>query len=395
MARVDAALAGLDHPAGARTFGWHPLQAAAQRDALEWIPDGITRALASAALDDYQRLLPRLEALPRQLIHNDGHTDNVLVADGRAAAIVDFGDVVSAPRVCGLAVACAYAALETEQPLRVIGEVAAGYHDVAPLDAVELELLFDLVRTRLAVSACMAARQSRADPDNEYLQVSQHAVPRALAQLAAENRPLFALRPARRLRSRAEPDGVRRAQLPAAARPRAGAGRRRAARHGGRPRLEHRQRGGHPARPGRRDRRASPWSRRARRRRRDGRASAATSSPRRLRRRGLRAADPDEQRSVHVGIDLFLPAGEVVRAPLDGVVEASAECAADYDFGPMAILRHATDGGVPFWTLYGHLSRDSLPGLQPGRVVARGESSPGSARTPRTATGRPICTSSC
>ena len=89
----------------------------------------------------------------------------------------------------------------------------------------------------------------------------------------------------------------------------------------------------------------------------------------RLRRRRTR----DEQRTVHVGIDLFLPAGEVVRAPLDGVVEASAECAADYDFGPMAILRHETDGGVPFWTLYGHLSRDSLPGLQPGRAVARGE----------------------
>ena len=151
-----------------------------------------------AALDDYERVLPRLRALPRQLIHNDGHTDNLLVDAGRAAAIVDFGDVVAAPRVCGLAVACAYAALETERPLRVVCEVTAGYHDVAPLEAVELELLFDLVRTRLAVSACMAARQSRADPDNEYLLVSQHAVPRALAQLAAENRHLahFGLRDA-------------------------------------------------------------------------------------------------------------------------------------------------------------------------------------------------------
>src|SRR4051812_32952865 len=79
VARLDAALAGLQHPAGARPFGWHPLQAARQREALDWICDAGTRALAEEALSDYERLLPRLQRLPRQLIHNDGHTDNVLV----------------------------------------------------------------------------------------------------------------------------------------------------------------------------------------------------------------------------------------------------------------------------------------------------------------------------
>src|SRR4051794_8488650 len=198
VARLDAALAGLQHPAGARPFGWHPLQSARHREALSWIPDEPTRALAEQTLGAYERLLPRLQALPRQLIHNDGHTDNVLVTSGRASAIVDFGDVVEAPRVSGLAVACAYASLETERPLRVVAEVTAGYHDVAPLAPAELELLFDLVRTRLAVSACMAARQSRADPGNEYLLVSQQAVPTALRQLTELNRHLahFTLRDA-------------------------------------------------------------------------------------------------------------------------------------------------------------------------------------------------------
>src|SRR4051794_3380211 len=216
VARLDAALAGLQHPAGARPFGWHPLQSARHREALSWIQDEPTRALAEQTLGAYERLLPRLQALPRQLIHNDGHTDNVLVTSGRASAIVDFGDVVEAPRVSGLAVACAYAALETERPLRVIAEVTAGYHDVAPLAAAGgargaggragagacgapetgrprgstggapaaspaaapppaggRELLSARGRPGLGVPPCRAARQSRADPGNEYLLVSQ------------------------------------------------------------------------------------------------------------------------------------------------------------------------------------------------------------------------------
>src|SRR5262249_14961540 len=109
------------------------------------------------------------------------------------------------------------------------------------------------------------------------------------------------------------------------------------------------------------------------------RAGAAVGIGRYLEPRGVYASeafaaqDPDDVRSVHVAVDLWLPAGEVVRAPLAGVVEASADCAADYAFGPLVILRHETDDGVPFWTLYGHLSRDSLQGLEPGRAVAAGE----------------------
>ena len=87
---------------------------------------------------------------------------------------------------------------------------------------------------------------------------------------------------------------------------------------------------------------------------------------------------------MHVGIDLFLPAGEVVRAPLDGVVEASAELRRGLRLRrPMAILRHETDGGVPFWTLYGHLEpRLARPTCSPAGPSPAARSSPASAPYP-------------
>src|SRR5205085_1489116 len=75
-----------------------------------------------------------LSSLPRQLIHNDANEHNVLVAeDGSVAGLIDFGDLVWAPRVCGLAVALAYAMLGRDDPVRAVTPVVRGYHEVAPL----------------------------------------------------------------------------------------------------------------------------------------------------------------------------------------------------------------------------------------------------------------------
>jgi 4-aminobutyrate aminotransferase-like enzyme len=77
---------------------------------------------------------------------------------------------------------------------------------------------------------------------------------------------------------------------------------------------------------------------------------------------------------VHLGIDLFVAPGTAVRAPLAGVVHLLANNAAPQDYGPLVVLRHETGDGAPFYTLYGHLSEDTLPALSVGRRVEAGES---------------------
>jgi Ser/Thr protein kinase RdoA (MazF antagonist) len=176
VARVDRALAGFDHPA-LDTRRWNMLAAA------DLLSDA--SGDAAAVLERFAaELLPRLEALPRQAIHNDANEHNVLVGeDGEVCGLIDFGDLCRAPRVCGLAVACAYAMTTLPEPERQVVPLVAGYHELAPLGREELALLPDLIRTRLAMSVAMAARQRREQPDNEYLLISQDAVPALLARL--------------------------------------------------------------------------------------------------------------------------------------------------------------------------------------------------------------------
>jgi 4-aminobutyrate aminotransferase-like enzyme len=82
--------------------------------------------------------------------------------------------------------------------------------------------------------------------------------------------------------------------------------------------------------------------------------------------------DPDP-RDIHLGVDIFVPAGSRILAPYPGVVEDTGNDAGRHGFGGILVLRHETDAGVPFWTVYGHLAPASLAGLRPGQRIAQGE----------------------
>lgn len=79
-----------------------------------------------------------------------------------------------------------------------------------------------------------------------------------------------------------------------------------------------------------------------------------------------------EPRRLHLGLDIWGPAGTRVMAPLDGIVHGFAFNNNDSDYGATIILTHHLDG-VSFHTLYGHLSLNSIKNLYEGQRVIRGE----------------------
>ncbi len=80
----------------------------------------------------------------------------------------------------------------------------------------------------------------------------------------------------------------------------------------------------------------------------------------------------DEPRRLHLGIDIWGPAGTKVMAPLDGIVHSFAFNNHDSDYGATLILTHPLEGAF-FHTLYGHLSLNSLKNLEQGKRICRGE----------------------
>jgi len=80
----------------------------------------------------------------------------------------------------------------------------------------------------------------------------------------------------------------------------------------------------------------------------------------------------ENRRTIHLGIDLWVSAGNDVFAPLDGKVHSFNDNAADGDYGPTIILQHELDG-TTFFTLYGHLSRESLNGLSKGQSISKNQ----------------------
>ena len=80
----------------------------------------------------------------------------------------------------------------------------------------------------------------------------------------------------------------------------------------------------------------------------------------------------DGPREIHLGIDLWADAGTPVFAPLDGIVHSFQDNAHFGDYGPTIILEHHNADG-PLYSLYGHLTRQSLEGLYEGQVFNAGE----------------------
>ncbi len=76
-------------------------------------------------------------------------------------------------------------------------------------------------------------------------------------------------------------------------------------------------------------------------------------------------------RNIHLGIDFWAKAGTRVMVPLDGVLHSFRNNDTPGDYGPTIVLEHQTASGT-WYTLYGHLSLESLENLETGTPFRAG-----------------------
>ncbi len=70
-------------------------------------------------------------------------------------------------------------------------------------------------------------------------------------------------------------------------------------------------------------------------------------------------------RDVHMGIDLWAPAGTSVHAIMDGKIHSFADNDDAGNYGPTLILEHEYQG-EKLYSLYGHLSKSDIQGWEVG-----------------------------
>lgn len=77
------------------------------------------------------------------------------------------------------------------------------------------------------------------------------------------------------------------------------------------------------------------------------------------------------KRNIHLGIDLWCPAGTKVLAVLSGEVHSYKNNKNHGDYGPTIILKHTVKEEI-FFSLYGHLSEASIANIKVGDLFLQG-----------------------
>nr|WP_321575851.1 aminotransferase class III-fold pyridoxal phosphate-dependent enzyme [Sneathiella sp. P13V-1] len=374
IGEIDKNLADFTHSALDRDFKWNLMQGAWIEKDLDVITDPDRKKIISSVLSEFHEIESKLLAMDKVAIHNDVNDYNILVQGTLTEApsisgIIDLGDMCYAPRICDLAVTAAYMVLETENAVGTLAALVSGYHDAHPLSAEEIDMVWPLLRLRLAVSVVNSTMMAKENPDDPYVVISQKP-----AWDFLENNNINPRLINKQLRAACGLPITDRAEEITSW-------------------LE-KERGnfadvlGVPLK----DAETAPLS-----------VEVSTFPQNPFEMTDEEAADLDvkegiyigfyneprlvytdnafyngpfkgsNRRTVHLGVDLFEAAGKPVYAPMDATVEELDNRTGHLDYGGLIVLRHETDEGTPFYTLYGHLNPASIEHLAVGQAVKKGD----------------------
>jgi len=379
-----------DH--ASREFSWDlALAASVVQEFLEFVEPKTIRDDIEYFFKMYQDNVAQvLPSLRKSVIHSDANdynliidkrhptqTDTLPISDPQIS-LIDFGDVVYSHTINELAICLAYIMLDNEDPIEQAECVVAGFHRRFPITDNEFKVLFPLACMRLCVSVCMSANQSRFN-DDPYLAISREPAQALLSQLSQQNPRVVEMRLRQACGLSASPNANRLEEL-----------------------LKENSDEFHPLMGVELDRKnCLPID------------LSVENCQFELKNRSvaeveaemlgtIRAAGCEfgfggyneprlcyssvqfrvggtkpQQRTIHIGLDIFANPGTPLFCPWDATVHSFADNDLPLDYGPTIILRHdletGSSGEIEFFTLYGHLSRGSIEDLCIGQPIKRGE----------------------
>jgi 4-aminobutyrate aminotransferase-like enzyme/Ser/Thr protein kinase RdoA (MazF antagonist) len=377
---ITTLLQDFNHPKATRVFDWDIAQAG-WTDQYIHLFNGKEKECLVFFTNQFKRVQSQYSQLRKSVIHNDANDNNIIISNDFinpvVETIIDYGDAACSQTINDLAVAVAYAVMDYPDPLSAAIPIISGYNKKFPLKEDELAVLYTLIAIRLVISVTKSAINKEKEPGNSYLQISDKQawallykwknIPPALAHYSF--RAACGLPPVPQeelFKGWAASQKIS---------------------------INH----------------LFPYISHSTIKQPDlsigslllGNFSSYKNTDEfSYKIKQLQATDPDvllaggylearpvystasfktegnkgpEYRTHHLGMDYWLEENTPVHAICDGEIISYADNAADKDYGPTIIIKHTISNELIFYTLYGHLSKESLVSLKKGMKIKKGD----------------------
>ncbi len=173
---LTKALKGFDHKEAHRNFEWDIAQSLWTKNHINLFSEEKKEIITS-----FQNLFKAQQKtyskLRKAVVHNDANDNNVIVSDDlvnpKVKAAIDYGDAIYTQIINDLAISCSYCIMHHNDPLEAALSIIKGYHSVFPLEECDLAHLYIAIAMRLVISVTKSAINKIEEPDNKYLLISE------------------------------------------------------------------------------------------------------------------------------------------------------------------------------------------------------------------------------
>lgn len=172
LARLGKALRSFDHPFCHRRLIWDLRQFADVRDLLIQMPDVAHRSFLEEFMNEFRvQVAPKLDAMRRQVVHNDFNARNIIVDSAtpeQVVGVIDFGDAVHTALIADVAVGVIGQLATADTAQASIGEFVTAYHAVETLTTDELAILNWLIAARIVTNYTVVSWHRSRHPEEAH-----------------------------------------------------------------------------------------------------------------------------------------------------------------------------------------------------------------------------------
>lgn len=174
--KLTQALQGFTHPEASREFAWDVAQSLWTKEYTHLFT-GEDKETVEYFQHLFENNYEEYATLRKAIVHNDANDNNVIVSTAlinpKVKAAIDYGDAINTQIINDLAIATAYAIMSHNDALEAALPIVSGYHTAFKLQEKELAHLYAAIAMRLVITVTKSAINKIKEPNNEYLLISE------------------------------------------------------------------------------------------------------------------------------------------------------------------------------------------------------------------------------